>query len=130
MTDQLPILFCALYLRIYTNTPIHIMVSISFSVWVIQYLQILLNSSGNFAYTMKFALKYYVRKRVIKLRPKILHVHKTGLLIPGHIYSCYSLTVMMSLTFNSLNHTSNLIIIIIIIIAISVHIYYWYCSIS
>ena len=34
-----------------------------FSVWVIQYLLVLLNSLGNLVYMMKFLLKYYVRKK-------------------------------------------------------------------
>ena len=42
------------------NTSIHFIISISFSVWAIQYL--LLNSLGNFMYMMKFLIKYYVRK--------------------------------------------------------------------
>ena len=43
----------------YPNTPICIMVHISFSVCAIQILQVLLNSLGVSAYKMKLVFKYY-----------------------------------------------------------------------
>ena len=69
------------------NTPIRIMVHISFSVYAIQ---VLLNSLGFCVYMLKFVLKCYVATmRLLHFKDQnlgqILRVDNTYFLRPGHI---------------------------------------------
>ena len=78
------------------NTPVHFIISISFSVWVIQYLSVLLNSLGNFVYMMNFLIKYYVRKNLKGSKlGQILRADKTGFCRLGHILHIRTYYIIM-----------------------------------